>query len=66
MSGGNPALQGDPSDLEDFLERHEVRTIVTEPWNTYTWIKEGQGGALLRLGSVPVYVERDTVSLTRE
>ena len=66
MSGSSPALQGDPSDLEDSLERHEVRTIVTEPWNTYTWIRTGQDGALLRLGFVPVYVERDTVRLTRE
>jgi hypothetical protein len=66
ISGGNPALRGDPPDLEDFLERHEVRAIVTKPWKIYTWIRTGQGDALLRLGFVRVYIERDTVSLTRE
>ena len=66
MSGGNPALQGDPSDLEDFLERHEVRAIVTKPWNIYTWIRTGQGGAVLGLGFVRGYNDRNTVILTRE
>ena len=66
MSGSNPALRGVPSDLEDFLERHEVRAIVTEPWNTYTWIKVGQGGALLGLGFVRGYIDRNAVILTRE
>ena len=43
-----------------------MRTIVTKPLNIYTWIRTGQDGALLRLGFVRGYVERDTVSLTRE
>ena len=66
MRGGNPAIQGDPSDLEDFLERHEVRAIVTKPWNIYSWIRTGQGDALPGLGFVRFYIDRDTVILTRE
>lgn len=38
MSGGNPTIQGDLSDVEDFLDRHEMRTIVMKPWNIYTRI----------------------------
>jgi hypothetical protein len=66
ISGGNPALQGDPSDLENFLERHEVRAIVTKPWKIYTWLRTGQGGAPLGLGFVRGYIDRDTVIPTRE
>ncbi len=43
-----------------------MRAILTEPWNIYTWIKAGQGGALLGLGFVRGYIDRNTVILTRE
>jgi hypothetical protein len=66
MSGGNPAAQGDPSDLEDLLERYEVRAIATKAWNIYSWIRTGEGGAALGLGFRRVYIDRDTVMLTRE
>ena len=57
---------GDPSNLEDFLERHEVRAIVMELWNIYTWLEADQGRALPGPGFVRGYIERDTVSLTHE
>ena len=66
MSGGNPAIQGEPSDLEDFLERHAMRAIVTKPWSVDIWIRTGQDDPVLGRDSVRVHIDRDTVILPRE
>ena len=43
-----------------------MRAIVTKPSNICTWIETGQGDAVLGLGFVRLYIDRDSVILTRE
>jgi hypothetical protein len=66
LSGGNPALQGEPSELVDFVEKYDVRAIVTEHLNIYVWFNLGHAEALKKLGFVGAYRDRKTVILTRE
>ncbi len=66
LSGGNPALQGKPSELVDFLEKYDVRAIVTKPLNAYVWFKLGHLEALKNLGFAIAYSDSKTVIITRE
>ena len=66
LSGGNPSLQGEPAELVDFLEKYDVRTIITPHLNISVWIKMGHGEAMKQLGFTYAYHDKKTVILTRE
>lgn len=66
MPGGNPAIQGDPSDVKVLLERHELRAIMSMPWSIYPRIRTDQRDAVLDLGFVRVYIDRETAILARD
>jgi hypothetical protein len=66
LDGGNPAFQGKPSELVDFLEKYDVRAIVTKPLNAYVWFKLGHLEALKNLGFTIAYSDGKAVIITRE
>jgi hypothetical protein len=65
ISGGNPKLQGELSELVNFLERYDIRAIVTKPLNAYVWYKLGHFEAMKQLGFTTAYNDGKTVILTR-
>ncbi|MGE4605493.1 MAG: hypothetical protein AAEJ52_01990, partial [Myxococcota bacterium] len=66
VSGGNPTLQTEPEKLRDYLERYDVRTIVTKPLNLRVWSGVGHYPVFESLGFKGVYFDRETVILQRE
>ncbi len=66
MIGDNTRLMAEPETFRDYIERYDVRAIVTEPLNMIVWAAMGHGAVLLDLGFTAVYEDRNTVVLRRE
>ena len=65
LEGGNPSLLAEPAELARYLERYDVRTIVTKPLNMVVWTQRGHADVLIELGFGIAYYDRGTVILTR-
>jgi hypothetical protein len=65
LSGRNELLLAPPAELLEFLERHEVRTIVVRSHGLSNWVKHGHAGALAARAWQPIYRDARTVILTR-
>jgi len=65
MEGGNPRLLAEPAELGRYLQRYDVRTIVTKPLNMAVWTARGHADVLIELGFGIAYYDPGTVILTR-
>src|SRR5262249_24986434 len=65
LEGSNPLVLAEPAEFARYLERYDVRTIVTKPRNMYVWDERGHVDVLIGLGFQIAYHDPGTVILTR-